>query len=126
MNGNDLLQYEMMLVHQKRLLDEADRLRLTREVSRRARRGRGATVTASASNRPVGAPRRRPTSVRALGPASGPASGRAPGHASERPSGHAPGVARRRFGGVAGRIGATLIAVGLRLQRLERGPDGSP
>lgn len=118
MNGNDLLQYEMMLVHQKRLLDEADRLRLTREVSRRARRGRGATVTASASNRPVGAPRRRPTSVRALGPASG--------HASERPSGHTPGVARRRFGGVAGRIGATLIAVGLRLQRLERGPDGSP
>ncbi|MFO7545098.1 MAG: hypothetical protein R6W77_06345 [Trueperaceae bacterium] len=101
MNGNDLLQYDMMLAHQQRLRDEADRLRLAREVGRRAGRGRGAATAATPPGRwPSGAPRRWP----------------APKHAHE--------PARRRFGGVAGRIGATLVTFGTRLQRLEGGPDG--
>lgn len=98
MNGNDLLQYDMMLAHQQRLLDEAERLRRPRGMGRRERRGRAATAFAAPSGRrSSGTPRRRPT----------PSPARVP--------------ARRRFGRVAGRIGATLVTLGTRLQQLEVG-----
>jgi len=105
MNGNDLLSHPMMLAHQRRLLAEARQLHLAAAARAATRAAAKAVATDEGSlpvARPVGAPParggRRPAVV-----------GRAAGATSER-----------RRPGLAGRLGATLVALGTRLEALDR------
>lgn len=105
MNGNDLLSYPMMLAHQRRLLAEARQLHLAAAARAAAKADATDAIggkRALARAHPVGTPRargsRRPTVV-----------GRVAGGSGDR---------RRR--GLAGRLGATLVALGTRLEAFDR------
>lgn len=113
MNGNDLLSHPMMLAHQRRLLAEARELHLaeaTRIAAKAAATDAAKSAAAAAASaagrssgrRPVGAP---PSRGGRRSAAAGPAGG---------------GSGARRRPGLAGRLGATLVALDTRLEALER------
>jgi hypothetical protein len=142
MHGNDLLSYDMMRAHQRRLLDEAARLHLAERAARTehatsdSRSGVGSKAGAGAGIGSRAASRAGTRSAAEVGATVGPhvraAGTRAAGSLPPRPGDQRYGMraraARRglRLRGLAGRVGASLVSLGTRLQRLEQRPDQAP
>lgn len=115
MNGIDLLTYSQMKQHQARLLCEAAGLHLARAAAKARRRaGEEAPATQAAHVATY------------LEPGSRPAAGsRTRRGLSEAPTALGVGLpvrpGGRRMGRLAARLGNSLVAVGRRLERLDRG-----